>query len=158
MEQKEINAGKDFDEQMAKCASVCQKYIAHVFNKQINELFDIIYHTQKSKIKQGKHKVFKFRLSLNKSDHLFDLNVHNSKILREEMSKQINAIISTIYTVVKATVKFDTLSIEERTWLADSVLVIDPQTTSLIMVSMKHMEWSTHVRDNIKKRISFRWN
>ena len=129
MEQKENNAGKDFDEHMAKCSAVCQKYIAYVFNKPISELFDNIHTTSKSKLKQ-RHVVLKFRLALNRSNHMFDLNIHNSKILRQEMSKQINAIIGTGYTIVKATVKFDTLTIEERTQLADSVLVCDPQTTS----------------------------
>lgn len=146
-----------FDEYMAKCAGSLQKYISYILKIPENDLFQEVYTITPSKFISSDKQKYKLRLSLVPSDHMFDIDKFNTKVVKDEMINMINYSITVVWKTIQGLMNLEKLSEEDVKFLQGSQLIADPSNTTLIMFNKKNLVKSKDIRDNYNKRVGFTW-
>jgi hypothetical protein len=158
-EQKnEVRGQREFAQLMFKCGAAVQKYIAHILDKKVTDLwedeFEPVPAMYRNADNDETHALF---IDLVQRNHNFNLSKFDKKMIREEMANMINAARTMIYPTMLSQIKEDAdITDDERKQLGRSQLIVDPTNTTMTILDKEDMEWSKKIRDT-KKRIGFHW-
>jgi hypothetical protein len=152
---RQINEDK-FNEAIMKSAGVIQKYMEHVFG--LSNLFNEYYEVHAAKFQNTvTGETHKLKLALVDKDYMFDLEVFNKGVVRQEMNNMVQWTHRVMYNVLKTTIKEDGLDEDLVAKIKRSILFVDGHNTTMFAIDKEDKEWSNKVKDETPKRIGFVW-